>query len=181
MSHSDQYGPDDLVQFEVNLDIPAFVRTAVRNKMKRDTILVYLHMVAQTYQATDKMRRFATVAQEEDLTRNEILIWLHLSYGGSMEPRHISRKLRIPPRFVEKALTVLERKALSKTGEHSEMRQHFEITGDMQIFKPVFEYQETTRQMPVTYLSLFTYTLEPVGAMSLTEATTALVKPLDSF
>ncbi len=116
MSHSDQYGPDDLVQFEVNLDIPAFVRTAVRNKMKRDTILVYLHMVAQTYQATDKMRRFATVAQEEDLTRNEILIWLHLSYGGSMEPRHISRKLRIPPRFVEKALTVLEEKSIIKDG-----------------------------------------------------------------
>ena len=116
MSHSDQYGPDDLVQFEVNLDIPAFVRTAVRNKMKRDTILVYLHMVSQTYQATDKMRRFATVAQEEDLTRNEILIWLHLSYGGSMEPRHISRKLRIPPRFVEKALTVLEEKSIIKDG-----------------------------------------------------------------
>ena len=92
MSHFDQYGPDDLMQFEVNLDIPAFVRDAVRSKMKRDTILVYLHMVSQTYQATDKMRRFATVAQEEDLTRNEILIWLHLSYGGSMEPRHISRK-----------------------------------------------------------------------------------------
>ena len=26
MSHFDQYGPDDLMQFEVNLDIPAFVR-----------------------------------------------------------------------------------------------------------------------------------------------------------
>ena len=114
MSHFDQYGPDDLVQFEVNLDIPAFVRATVRNKMKRDTILIYLHMVSQTYQATDKMRRFAPVDQEEDLTRNEILIWLHLSYGGSMEPRHISRKLRIPARFVEKALTVLEEKSIIK-------------------------------------------------------------------
>ena len=38
MSHFDQYGPDDLMQFDVNLDIPAFVRDAVRSKMKRDTI-----------------------------------------------------------------------------------------------------------------------------------------------
>ena len=117
MSHFDQYGPDDLMQFEVNLDIAAFARAAVRDKMNRDTILVYLHMVSQTYQATDKMRRFATIAQEEDLTRNEILIWLYLSYGGSMEPRHISRKLRIPPRFVENALTVLEEKGIIKDGK----------------------------------------------------------------
>ena len=26
------------------------------------------------------------------------------------------------------------------------MQQHFGITGDMQIFKPVFEYQETIMQ-----------------------------------
>ena len=82
--------------------------------MNRDTILVYLYLVAETHEATDKMRRFVTVAQEEDLTRNEILIWLHLSYGGSMEPRHISRKPRIPPRFVGKALTVLEEKGIIK-------------------------------------------------------------------
>ena len=112
MSNFDQYGPDDLVQFEINLNIPAFVRDAVRSKMNRDTILVYLHMVSQTYQATDKMRQFADVAQENDLTRNEILIWLHLSYGGSTNPRNISRKLRIPPRFVENALAALKEKGI---------------------------------------------------------------------
>ena len=46
------------------------------------------------------------------------------------------------------------------------MQQDFEITGDMQIFKPVFEYQETTRQVKFrgfSFLSaLFTNTLEPV-------------------
>ena len=46
------------------------------------------------------------------------------------------------------------------------MQLDFEITGDMQIVKPVFEYQETTRQVQFrdfSFLSaLFTNTLEPV-------------------
>ena len=117
MSRFDQYDFDEPVQYEVNLDIPAFVRAAVKGKMKRDTILVYLLMVSETYEATDKMRRFFPIAQEEDLTRNEILIWLHLSYGGSTEPRNISRKLRLPPRFVENALTALKEKGIIRDGK----------------------------------------------------------------
>ena len=109
MFNLDPLDCDADMQFEVNLNIPAFVRAAVRDKMNRETILVYLHLVARTPSATEKMCRFAIVAQEEALTRNEILVWLHLSYGGSMAPKHISRKLRIPPRFVETALTGLEK------------------------------------------------------------------------
>ena len=101
---------DDLMEFEVNLDIPGFVRDAVRQNMKRPEILIYLGLVASTYEATDKMRRFFPVAQENNLSRNEILIWLHLAYGGSTDPRHISHKLRIPLGWVEKALTVLDEK-----------------------------------------------------------------------
>ena len=112
MSHFDQIGPNDLVQYKVNLNISGFVRDAVKDKMNRDTILAYLFMVSQTYQATDKMRQFFPVAREHDLTRNEILIWLHLSYGGSRNPRNISRKLRIPPRFAEYALDVLKEKGI---------------------------------------------------------------------
>ena len=51
-------------------------------------------------------------------------------------------------------------------GGHSSIQEYFEIIGDMQIFKPVFEYQETTRQVKFrgfSFLSaLFTNTLEPV-------------------
>ena len=101
---------DDLMEFEVNLDIPGFVRDAVRQNLKRPEILIYLHLVASTYAATDKMRRFFPVAQENNLSRNEILIWLHLAYGGAKNPRHISRKLRIPLGWVEKSLTVLVEK-----------------------------------------------------------------------
>ena len=116
MSHSDQYGPDDLVQFEVNLDIPAFVRAAVRQKLRRLDILYYLYLLTETPASTLKMRRFFSIAKENNLTRNEILIWLHLSYGGSEKPRNIKQKLRIPPRFVENALTVLEEKGIIKDG-----------------------------------------------------------------
>ena len=149
MSHFDQYGPDDLMQFEVNLDIPAFVRDAVRSKMKRDTILVYLHMVSQTYQATDKMRRFATVAQRRGFNSKRNfdmaapLLWRfdgteayqpEAAYPTSLcrKSPHRSRRERHYQRW----------------GKHSEMRQHFEITDDFQIFKPAFAYQATTMQVP---------------------------------
>ncbi|RKU17113.1 hypothetical protein C6503_11230 [Candidatus Poribacteria bacterium] len=58
--------------------------------------------------ATQKMRRFAVIAQEEALTRNEMLVWLHRSYSGSAKLAHISQKRRIPPR--------LWRSGLSETG-----------------------------------------------------------------
>ena len=112
MSHLDQYHPDDILEGTVSLEIPAFVRAAVRHKLKRLDILFYLYFVADTPVSTLKMKRFFPIAKENNLTRNEILIWLHLSYGGSPKPKQISQKLRIPPRFVEKALTVLEEKGI---------------------------------------------------------------------
>ena len=112
MHRFDQYGLDEPVQYEVNLDISGFVRVAVKDKLNRDTILVYLLMVSETPAATDKMRRFFPIAQEHDLSRSEILVWLHLSYGGSTKPRNISRKLRLPPRFVENALASLKEKGI---------------------------------------------------------------------
>ena len=114
MSHLDQYDPDELLEFEVSLDIPSFVRAAVKKKFDRDTILLYLYSVAETPISTPQMKQFFPIAQEMDLNRNEILIWLHLSYGGSPKPKQIRHKLRIPPRFVEKALTVLEEKGIIK-------------------------------------------------------------------
>ena len=71
MAPFDQYDPDEPVQYKVNLDIPAFIRGAVKDKMSRDAIALYLFMVSQTYQATDKMRQFFPVVQEHDLSRNE--------------------------------------------------------------------------------------------------------------
>ena len=110
MSKFDQFDPDKEMQFEVSLDIRGFVRDAVRRNTKRPEIVLYLCLVSRTYEATDKMRGFFPVVQENDLTRNEILIWLHIAYGGSQKPKHISQKLRIPIRWVEKALVVLEEK-----------------------------------------------------------------------
>ena len=117
MSHLDQYHPDDVIEGTINLNIPAFVRAAVKHKLRRLDILFYLYLVADTPVSTLKMKRFFPIAKENDLTRNEILIWLHLSYGGSPKPKQIRHKLRIPPRFVEKALTVLEEKGIIKEGK----------------------------------------------------------------
>ena len=112
MSSIEPFDPDERMHFEVNLDIPAFVRAAVRRKMNRETILMYLALVANTPVATEQMRQFGPVAVEQALTRTEILVWLHVSYGGSMEPRRVSRKLRIPPRFAEQALAALAEKGI---------------------------------------------------------------------
>ena len=116
MSYIDPIDLDEEMQFEVNLNIRAFLRAAVKDKMDRGAILIYLYLVSRTPSATEKMRRFAPIAQEENLSRTEILVWLHVSYGGSMEPKHISRKLRIPPKFAENALAVLEQKGIIRNG-----------------------------------------------------------------
>lgn len=110
MSNFDHSLMDELLRFEVQLDLRAFVRAAVRQNLKRPAILVYLYFVADTPEATEKMKRFFPVAQENDLSRNEILIWLHIASGGSANPKQISRQLRIPSRWAKKALTVLEEK-----------------------------------------------------------------------
>ena len=108
---------NELLLFRFNLDIPAFVRVAVRNEMNRDEILVYLHIITNTPSATEKMWRFPVVAQDKDLSRNEILVWLHVSYGGLVDPKHISRKLCIPLHFAEKVLTALEDKGIIREGK----------------------------------------------------------------
>ena len=117
MSHLDQYDPDELLEFEVSLDIPSFVRAAVKKKFDRDTILLYLYSVAETPISTPQMKQFFPIAQEMDLNRNEILIWMFLSYNSQADSKHISRKLRIPPRFVENALTTLVEKNIIKEGK----------------------------------------------------------------
>ena len=67
----DPFDPDkllpELLLFRINLDIPAFVRVAVRNEMNRDEILVYLHLITNTPSATEKMWRFTLVAQDKAL------------------------------------------------------------------------------------------------------------------
>ena len=106
----------ELLLFRVNLDIPAFVQTAVRNEMDREEILVYLHLITNTPTATEKMCRLNRVARDKVLSRNEILVWLHVSYGGLMDPKHISQKLRILPHLAEQALTALKEKGILRDG-----------------------------------------------------------------
>ena len=110
MSHSDQYHPDDVIEGTITLNIPAFVRAAVKHKFRRIDILFYLYLLANTPASTLKMKSFFPIVKENDLTRNEILIWMFLSYNSPADSKHISRKLRIPPRFVENALTTLVEK-----------------------------------------------------------------------
>lgn len=104
----------EILRLRYNLDIPAFVRAAVRNNLNKEEVLIYLHIITNTLDATEKMWQFVPIAKQQDLTRNEILIWLHISYGGRLDPTHLSRKLRIPPHFAEKALTALQKKGIIK-------------------------------------------------------------------
>ena len=50
------------------------------------------------------------------MTREEILVWLHVSYGGLLDSEHLSRKLRIPIGFAENALAGLEAKGIIREG-----------------------------------------------------------------
>ena len=106
----------ELLRFRLNLDIAGFVRAAVRDGLKRDEILGSLHIITNTPDATDKMPLFGVVAQEKDLNRNEILVWLHVSYGGSMRPEYLSQNLRMSPRAAEEALTTLAEKGIIRDG-----------------------------------------------------------------
>ena len=116
MPSVDSFDFNELLLFRINLDIPAFVRAAVRTEMDRDEVLVYLHLITNTPCATEKMWRFSVVARDKGLSRNEILVWLHVSYGGLVDPKHISRKLRIPRHFAEDALAVLKEKGILREG-----------------------------------------------------------------
>ena len=116
MSYFNQYDPNEPMHFEVDLDISNFVRTAVRKNLKRNRIIEYLGHAAITPKASKKVKKFFPVAQEYNLSRNEILIWMHITCGGSGKPQHISDHLRIPLRWVENALTVLEAKYIIGDG-----------------------------------------------------------------
>ena len=107
--------PETLL-FRMNLDIPAFVQTAVRTEMTRDEILGALHIITNTTTATEKMWRIAIVAQNREFSRNELLVWLHIAYGGSWDPEHLNRKLRIPPHLAEEALATLKEKGIIRDG-----------------------------------------------------------------
>ncbi len=106
----------EIIQLRYDLDIPAFVRAAVRNDLNKEEVLIYLQIITNTLDATEKMWQFVPVAKQANLTREEILVWLHLSYGGLLDPKHLSRKLRIPPGFAENALAALEEKGIIKDG-----------------------------------------------------------------
>ncbi|MDD9973535.1 MAG: hypothetical protein OXU27_05985 [Candidatus Poribacteria bacterium] len=116
MSSVDRFNPRELLRFRYDLDIPAFVQTAVQHNLNKEEVLLYLHIITNTLDGTEKMWRFVPVAKREDLTRNEILVWLHLSYGGLLDPTHLSRKLRIPPGFAENVLAALEEKGILREG-----------------------------------------------------------------
>ena len=112
MPSIDSLDTREIIRFRYNLDIPAFVRAAVRRKLSKAKVLVYLDVITHSHKATEKMRRFVPVAKEKALRREEILVWLHISYGGLLDPTHLSRKLSIPPHSAEKALVVLREKGI---------------------------------------------------------------------
>ena len=116
MSSIDPFASKALLQFRYDLDIPGLVRAAVEKEMSREEVLVYLQIVTNTLDGSDKMWRFVPVAKAEGLTREEILVWLHVSYGGLLDSEHLSRKLRIPPGFAEDALAVLREKGIIREG-----------------------------------------------------------------
>ena len=116
MSSIEPFASKELLQFRYDLDIPALVETAVEKEMSREEVLVYLQIVTNTHAGSDKMWRFVPVAKAEGLTREEILVWLHLSYGGLLDSKHLSRKLRISPRFAEDAIAALEAKGIIREG-----------------------------------------------------------------
>ena len=117
MSSIEPFDIDELLRFRSDLDIPAFVQAAVRHNLNKAEVLVYLQVITtNTDDETEQMRRFVPLAKGKALSRNEILVWLHISYGGLLDPKHLSRKLRIPPRFAKNALAALEEKGIIREG-----------------------------------------------------------------
>ena len=103
----------EIIRLRYNLDIPVFVRAAVRNDLNKEQVLIYLEIITtSTHDAIEKMSHFVSIAKQEDLTRNEILAWLYLSYGGRLDPEHLSRKLSIPPGCAKNVLAGLEEKGI---------------------------------------------------------------------
>ena len=103
----------EIIRLRYNLDIPAFVRAAVRYNLNTEQVLIYLDIIAtSTHKAIKKMGHFVPIAKQEDLTRNEILAWLYLSYGGRLDPTDLSRTLSIPLGCAENVLAGLQEKGI---------------------------------------------------------------------
>lgn len=116
MSSIDLLDTEELLRLRLDLDIPALVGMAVQRRMSREEVLVYLQIITNTLDGTEKMWRFVPVAKREGLTREEILVWLHISYGGLLDPKHLSRKLGISLEFAADALVVLQEKGILREG-----------------------------------------------------------------
>ena len=107
----------EIIRLRYHLDIPGFIRAALRYNLNREQVLIYLDIIAtSTHKAIKKMSHFVPIAKQEDLTRNEILAWLHLSYGGRLDPEHLGEKLRIPLGCAENVLAGLEEKGIIEDG-----------------------------------------------------------------
>ena len=112
MSSVEQFNFRELLRFRYDLDIPGFVRVAVQKQLGREAILVSLHVISNISEATEKMPLFAAVSREKDLSRDEILVWLDIAYGGTMNPVRLSRKLQMPLHIAEAALSMLAEKGV---------------------------------------------------------------------
>ena len=103
----------EIARLRYHCDIPGFIRAAHRYNLNREQVLSYLEIiVTSTRDAIEKMGHFVSIARHEDLTRNEILAWLHLSYGGELDAERLSHKLCIPTECAENVLAGLEAKGI---------------------------------------------------------------------
>ena len=102
-----------IIGLRYHCDIPGFIRAALQYKLDREQVLIYLEIITtSTREVIEKMGHFVAIAKHEDLTRNEILAWLHLSYGGVLDAEHLSHKLCIPTECAENVLAGLEEKGI---------------------------------------------------------------------
>ena len=54
MSSVDRFNPRELLRFRYDLDIPAFVQTAVQHNLNKEEVLLYLHIITNTLDGTRK-------------------------------------------------------------------------------------------------------------------------------
>ena len=103
----------EIIRLRYNRDIPGFIAAAVQKNLNKDQVLNYFEIIAtSTHDAIEKMGHFVPIARQEDLTRNEILAWLYLSYSELIDPTNLSLKLQIPTECAENVLAGLEEKGI---------------------------------------------------------------------
>ena len=103
----------EIIRLRYHCDIPGFIRAALRYNLNREQVLAYLEIITtSTREAIEKMGHFVPIAKHEELTRNEILAWLYLSYGGELDAERLSQELGIPLGCAENVLTGLEEKGI---------------------------------------------------------------------